>query len=373
MSSGPDTLNAPNGAAGTRGRASSPAAPGVRGASDRPSRAAEIGLRDGADSPPPGSVSPLGLLPDLIRMGARGIAPRVSSLASLGLPNPGTLPRMISCMPRVASDALHLMMSRPVSGSNEDEWGFDEGLAESITPFFDFLYCNWWRVETTGAHNVPATGGALLVANHAGAVPWDATMLQMAIMREHPLPRHVRFLVHPWAFEVPFFGTGLRKCGGVPASADNARRLLEEHRLVAAFPEGAKGAGKLYRDRYRLQRFGRGGFAAVALRTGVPIIPVAIVGSEEVYPKLGEMRPLARVLGMPDLPVTPTFPLLGPLGALPLPSRWRIEFCQPIDLSDYGPEAAENRGVVFEISEAVRAAIQENVDANLVTRGSPFV
>jgi 1-acyl-sn-glycerol-3-phosphate acyltransferase len=141
---------------------------------------------------------------------------------------------------------------------------------------------------------------------------------------------------------------------------------------VAVFPEGVKGAGKPFRERYRLQRFGRGGFVEIALRTGAPIVPVAVVGSEEIYPKIGDAGLVARAIGAPYFPVTPTFPLLGPLGLVPLPSKWRIEFCEPIDLSGYGPEAADDRALMFELSERVRDTIQEKLYENLVKRGPAF-
>jgi 1-acyl-sn-glycerol-3-phosphate acyltransferase len=138
------------------------------------------------------------------------------------------------------------------------------------------------------------------------------------------------------------------------------------------FPEGVKGTGKQFSERYRLQRFGRGGFVEVALRTGSPIVPVAVVGSEEIYPKLADARPLARAFGAPFVPVTPTFPWLGPLGLIPLPSKWRIEFCDPIDLSEYGPEAADDRRLLFDVAEQVRETIQAKLYENLVKRRAAF-
>jgi 1-acyl-sn-glycerol-3-phosphate acyltransferase len=228
-------------------------------------------------------------------------------------------------------------------------------------------------VHVEGILNVPSHGRALLVGNHAGSLfPWDAFMIGTAILEEHPLPRFARYLVVNWAFELPYVSLAIRKFGGVPASPYNAIRLLEEDELVGVFPEGVKGTGKDFKDRYRLQRFGRGGFVEIALRTGAPIVPVAVVGSEEIYPKLGESGALARLTGAPFFPITPTFPLLGPLGAVPLPSRWRIEFCDPIDVSGYGPAAADDRTLVFEISERVRDTIQQKVYENLVKRGSAF-
>jgi 1-acyl-sn-glycerol-3-phosphate acyltransferase len=172
---------------------------------------------------------------------------------------------------------------------------------------------------------------------------------------------------------LPWISHFMRRVGGVVASPFNATRLLEEGHLVMVFPEGAKGAGKPFSERYRLQRFGRGGFVEIALRTGSPIIPVAIVGSEEIYPKIGDSRTLARLIGSPYFPITPTFPALGPLGTIPLPSRWRIEFCPPIDVSGYDPESASDRSVVFALSERVRETIQDKLYENLVKRGSAFM
>src|SRR2546426_6421443 len=235
------------------------------------------------------------------------------------------------------------------------------------------MYERWWRVDAIGVPNLPAQGQAMVVANHAGVLPWDATMMNVAIRKHHPLPRQPRFMVLDWAFRLPWVSGCMRRVGGVVASPYNAMRLLQQGHLVMVFPEGAKGAGKPFSERYRLQRFGRGGFVELALRTGSPIVPVAVVGSEEIYPKLAESRLLAKLTGAPYFPITPTFPALGLLGAVPLPSRWRIEFCPPIDVSDYGPEAADDRALVFELSERVRETIQEKLFENLVHRGSAFL
>jgi 1-acyl-sn-glycerol-3-phosphate acyltransferase len=255
----------------------------------------------------------------------------------------------------------------------EDEWGFDEDFTELVEPFFGFLYDRWWRVKVSGVHNVPPHCGAMLAANHAGILPWDATMISVALLREHPLPRHPRFLVLNWAFDLPWVSVFMRKVGGVVASPYNALRLLEQDQLVAVFPEGVKGTGKSYSERYRVQRFGRGGFVEIALRAGAPIVPVAVVGSEEIYPKLADFPPLARLIGAPFFPVTPTFPWLGPLGAIPLPSRWRIEFCDPIETASYGPDAAGDRAAVLELTERVRDTVQQALYENLVRRGPAFI
>jgi 1-acyl-sn-glycerol-3-phosphate acyltransferase len=276
-------------------------------------------------------------------------------------------------LPREARDALNTAIRRLGGDYPEDEWGFDEEFAEAVFPFFEFMYERWWRVQVDGVQHVPSHGRALLAANHAGIMPWDGTMIQVGMLKQHPLPRYARFLVLNWAFELPYVSVLIRKVGGVPASPYNAMRLLEQDELVAVFPEGVKGTSKDFKDRYRLQRFGRGGFIELALRTGSPLIPVAVVGSEEIYPKVGEAPLLARLLGAPFFPVTPTFPALGPLGIVPLPSKWRIEFCEPVDLSGYGPEAADDRALVFELSEQIRDTIQHKVYENLVKRGSAFI
>jgi 1-acyl-sn-glycerol-3-phosphate acyltransferase len=277
-------------------------------------------------------------------------------------------------LPKRLRDAIERMGRRLAGEYHEDEWGFDEEFAEAAYPLFEFLYERWWRVETTGVVNVPAHGRGLIVSNHSGSLfPFDATMIGVGIMKEHPLPRWTRPLVLNWAFELPFLSFFMRKVGGVPASPFNAIRLLEQDELVMVFPEGVKGTGKKFEQRYRLQRFGRGGFVEVALRTGAPIIPTAVVGAEEIYPVLGQSSALARLAGAPFLPLTPTFPWLGPLGLIPLPSRWRIEFCEPIDLSEHGPEAAEDKALLFDISERVRETIQAALYENLVKRGSAFL
>jgi 1-acyl-sn-glycerol-3-phosphate acyltransferase len=290
-----------------------------------------------------------------------------------GLDLPEALSRSTAAMPRGVRESARAARARLAGDYDEDAWGFDEEFAETVEPFLDFLYDHWWRVQVTGVENVPSHGRALLAANHAGILPWDGTMISIAIMREHPLPRPPRFLVLNWAFELPFVSVAIRKVGGVVASPDNALRLLEEDQLVAVFPEGVKGTAKPFAERYRLQRFGRGGFVELALRSGAPIVPVAVVGSEEIYPKLGESSLLARLTGAPFFPITPTFPWLGPLGVLPLPARWRIEFCRPIETASLGPEAADDRSLVLELSERVRATIQEAVYANLVRRGGAFL
>lgn len=277
-------------------------------------------------------------------------------------------------LPKSLRDGVERMARRLRGEYHEDEWGFDEEFAEGAYPFFELLYDHWWRVEAAGVRNVPAHGRAMIVSNHSGSLfPFDASMITGAIMKEHPLPRWPRFMVLDWAFSLPFLSAFMRKVGGIPASPHNALRILSGDGLMMVFPEGVKGTGKPFAERYRLQRFGRGGFVEVALRTGSPIVPVAVVGAEEIYPKIADGALLARAIGAPYVPITPTFPWLGLLGLVPLPSKWRIEFCEPIELGDLGPEAADDRQLVFEISEQVRETIQQKLYENLVKRGSAFL
>ena len=253
-----------------------------------------------------------------------------------------------------------------------DGFGFDPEFTERVQRIALWFYKRYWRVETEGILNVPAHGRALLVANHAGIIPYDGAMIRTAIVAEHPRPRHARMLVVDWAFAMPFTNLLLTRTGNVLAHPDNARALLERGELVGVFPEGVKGAAKPYRDRYRVRRFGRGGFVQVALKTGAPIIPVAVVGSEEVHPVLAEVRPLARLLGVPTAPITPTFPWLGLGGLVPLPSKWFIAFGKPVDVSRFGPDAADDARVVLELSEQVRECIQDMLDRLRPRRRSVF-
>jgi len=253
-----------------------------------------------------------------------------------------------------------------------DDFGFDPQWTESFLSVFKILYRDYWRVETTGIEHVPATGRALLVANHAGVLPWDGTMIKTAMFVEHPHPRHVRALVASLFMGMPVLSWFLRRTGQTVGHPDDTRRLLERDELVLVFPEGVKGTGKPFKDRYRLRRFGRGGFVSTAIRAGAPIIPVSVVGSEEIYPMIADLAPVARALGMPYAPVTPFFPWLGPLGLIPLPSKWRIEFHPPVHVETYPPDAAEDRNLVMAIADEVRETIQKGVYENLKRRRSVF-
>jgi 1-acyl-sn-glycerol-3-phosphate acyltransferase len=250
-----------------------------------------------------------------------------------------------------------------------DPFGFDPVYWKKVEPIFEFLFERYWRVELEGLEHIPATGRMLLVANHSGTLPYDGAMLKVAIERKHPSGRALRFLVEDFVFHFPFLGAFMNRIGGVRACQDNAQRLLGDEQLVVVFPEGIKGIGKLYKDRYHLQRFGRGGFIKLAMATRTPIVPVAIVGAEEIHPMLAKLKWLARPLGLPYLPVTPTFPWLGPLGALPLPSKWTIRFGAPIQLEGPAGAGEDDMLLVMQKSEDVRTTIQQMIDEMLAKRG----
>ena len=272
---------------------------------------------------------------------------------------------------RVAS-GLALLRRRLTGQYEVDEFGFDRELTEEfLYPLLRPLYHKWFRVEVSGVDNLPAPGGALIVANHSGTLPIDGLMLGLAVHDEHPSHRHLRLLGADLVFRMPLLSELVRKAGGTLACNPDAERLLSGGELVGVFPEGFKGVGKKYTQRYQLQRFGRGGFVSAALHTGVPIVPVAIVGAEEIYPMIADIKPLARLLGTPYFPVTPTFPWFGPLGAVPLPSKWLIEFGEPIDTTPYADQA-DDPVVVFNLADQVRETIQMALRDMLERRPDPF-
>jgi 1-acyl-sn-glycerol-3-phosphate acyltransferase len=254
-----------------------------------------------------------------------------------------------------------------------DDFGFDPQWTESFLSLFMVLYRDYWRVETTGVENVPATGRALLVSNHAGVLPWDGTMIKTAVFAEHSHPRHVRALAASLFMGMPVLSWFLRRTGQTVGHPDDTRRLLERDELVLVFPEGVSGTGKNFRDRYRLRRFGRGGFIATAIRSRAPIIPISVVGSEEIYPMVADLAPVARFFGLPYFPVTPFWPLLGPLGMIPLPSKWRIQFHAPIHVEEHPPEAADDQSLVMALADDVRDIIQQGIYDNLKRRRGVFL
>lgn len=251
-----------------------------------------------------------------------------------------------------------------------DEFGLDEVTLGQVRPILDVFFDRYWRVEVHGIERLPDTGPCLLVANRSGLLPYDGLMIAHAVERHHPLHPRPRFTVADWLITRPFAQPFLARLGGVRACRENAERLLESGNFTVVFPEGVKGAAKSFRDRYQLQRFGRGGAVRVALELGVPLIPVGVVGAEEAHPILFKWRAPARLLGLPFLPVTPTFPLMGPIGALPLPSKWIIRFGEPFPIQHLEADAAEDELLVTRLTEELRSDIQVLIDRGLRDRES---
>jgi len=255
-----------------------------------------------------------------------------------------------------------------------DEFGFDPHLNDAIfLPLLRVLFNSWFRVEVSGIENLPRTGAALVVANHAGVLPFDGLMTAVAVHDKHPTHRDLRLLAADMVFDMPMLGQAARKAGHTMACTADAHRLLAAGELTAVFPEGYKGLGKHFKDRYKLQRFGRGGFVGAALRTKAPIVPCSIVGSEEIYPMVADVKLLARLLGLPYFPVTPLFPLAGPVGMVPLPSKWHIQFGEPIETADYDESAAEDPMITFELTDQVRETIQQTLYQLLANRRNMFL
>jgi len=251
-----------------------------------------------------------------------------------------------------------------------DEFGMDRAAVENARPWLDVLFDRWWRVEVSGVEALPHGRPCLFVANHSGLIPWDGLMVCHALARARLAPETPRFLVEDWLLKLPFAQAWLMSIGGVRACRENAERLLRAKRSVVAFPEGAKGATKVFRQRYRVQRFGRGGVVRTAIAARVPLVPVAVVGAEEAHPVLFKVEAAARSLGLPFVPVTPTFPWLGPLGLLPLPSKWWIGFGAPLRTDELEPDAADDEILVWRLNEQLRAAVQSRLDEGLHERSS---
>ena len=322
---------------------------------------------------PDARVIPLGGDPSSSRRRQRGADDAAAAPAA---PQRGELPSNVFESPDVeerVAEALAFLRRRVTGDYEVDEFGFDPELQDRVLlEPFRWLYEKWFRVETRGLENVPDTGGALVVANHSGTIALDAVMTQVALLDHHPAQRRLRMLGADLVFKLPFVGEYARKAGSTLACAQDAQRLLDNGELVGVWPEGFKGIGKPFSERYKLQRFGRGGFVSAALRAGVPIIPTAIIGAEETYPMIGEARTVARMVGLPYVPITPTFPWLGPLGLVPLPSKWIIKFGEPIHTDEFDEAAADDPMLVFNLTDEVRETIQQQLYRLLVQRRSVF-
>jgi 1-acyl-sn-glycerol-3-phosphate acyltransferase len=274
---------------------------------------------------------------------------------------------------RKVAGAMAFLRRRITGDYAIDDFGFDVDLTDNVVlPALRPLYEKYFRIECRGMENVPSEGGALIVANHSGTVPVDAAMTQLALHDHHPAARHLRMLAADLVFTMPVVAPMARKTGATLACNEDAERLMRSGELVGVWPEGFKGIGKPFSERYKLQRFGRGGFVSAALRSGVPIIPCSIVGAEEIYPLVGNIPTLARMLGIPYIPITPFFPLLGPLGLLPLPSKWIIEFGEPIETDKLGAAGADDPMLVFNLTDQIREVIQQTLYRLLLARRSVF-
>ncbi len=252
-----------------------------------------------------------------------------------------------------------------------DDYGFDAEVTERfLMTALRPIARKWFRIEVAGIDNIPADGGALVVSNHSGTLPMDALMTLVTV-HDHT-GRHLRPLGADLVFRTPVVSSVARRSGATLACQEDAERMLAGGELVGVWPEGFKGIGKPYAERYKLQRFGRGGFVSAALRTGVPIVPLSVVGAEEIYPLVGNVPALARLLGVPYVPITPFFPWLGPLGLVPLPSKWLLEFGEPIRTDAFEDGAADDPMLVFNVTDQVRETIQQTLYSLLMRRESVF-
>jgi 1-acyl-sn-glycerol-3-phosphate acyltransferase len=254
--------------------------------------------------------------------------------------------------------------------SDVDEWGRSEHMRSLARKVYAPLYKHWFRVEWEGLEKIPKTGGALLVANHAGAIPSDAPVIMHGI--EEELGRPVYGLADYFFREAPWVGTMWARVGGVPAHPDNAVRILRDQgQLVLVFPEGTKGPSKTYTDRYRLRRFGRGGFVEIAMRAGVPVIPIAVVGAEESMPILFRVPRLAKLLGVPYFPVTANMMAFGPLGlGLYFPSKFKLRVLDPVTFNVPAAQERYSKSRVMEEAETIRMQLQETLYEMLRERRS---
>jgi 1-acyl-sn-glycerol-3-phosphate acyltransferase len=253
-----------------------------------------------------------------------------------------------------------------------DEFGKGADLDNMLEAFMTFMYKKYWRVETSGLENIPSEGRTLIVSNHSGVLPFDGAMMGTAIYKFHPARRYARFLIEDWFGQLPFATEFMNAVGQVRACQENAERLLRQDELVGVFPEGIKGMSKGFKNRYNLARFGRGGVIRLAIRTRSPVVPCAVVGAEEIYVVLGYANWLGKMLGMPLFPITATFPWLGPLGLIPMPTKWHIQFGEMISYEEYDDSALKDNVIINRLNRQLRATIQEMLDSMLKKRRSLF-
>jgi 1-acyl-sn-glycerol-3-phosphate acyltransferase len=282
------------------------------------------------------------------------------------------IPEVTEPAPHVDLRQLRELVPSAEPGRELDDWGRSQRVFDLVEPLLDFYYRHWFRVDVEGIENVPADDGALIVSNHSGALPPDAPMIMQAIRHEHSHPRPLYMLGEDWFKGYPGVGMLANKIGLVGAHPANAQRLLgDEGRLVLVFPEGQKATRKLFWQRYRLRRFGRGGFVRTAMRAGVPIVPTAVMGAEEAMPIFAHVPLLQRLTGLIYFPINHAFPHFGlAAGLMYLPAKFRIRFLEPVDMSAYGPDDADDIALVGRLSERIRLRIQEELDDLVLARRS---
>jgi 1-acyl-sn-glycerol-3-phosphate acyltransferase len=271
-----------------------------------------------------------------------------------------------------SASITEIIKDRLLNTGQSDKNGFDRELNDrvfmaALRPLAEV----WFRTQVRGIENIPNQGAALVAGNHSGAIGLDALMTQLAIFDTHPYKRHIHMLAADLVFDVPIVKDIARAAGHTNASPEEAMRLLGSGKLVGVWPEGFSGVGKTWMRRYELQHFGKGGFITTAREANVPLIPLAIVGAEEAYPMVANVEPLAKLFKLPYFPITPTFPLLGPLGVLPLPSKWIIQFGKPIPPSELPSQYDEK--AVLDFAHHFRGLIQNMVDELIIERGNPWV
>ncbi len=277
-----------------------------------------------------------------------------------GRPVVGEKNRSTAIVPiRVASEAADAQEDPRLS--DVDEWGRSERTRALARALYEPIYSKWFRAEWEGLEKIPREGGALLVANHAGAIPSDAPVIMHGIEKE--LGRPVYGMADYFFRTMPVVGTLWARAGGVSARPANAYRLLkEQNQLALVFPEGTKGPSKSFTDRYQLRRFGRGGFVEIAMRAGVPVIPIAVVGSEEAMPLLLRLPTLAKALGLPYVPVTANLLVLGPLGVVtPFPAKFKLRVLDPVRFDVPADQDRYSKSRIMEESEQIRSQLQEAV------------
>jgi 1-acyl-sn-glycerol-3-phosphate acyltransferase len=280
-----------------------------------------------------------------------------------------SVPASLSILP-VSKPQPEVDQPDPARRSDVDEWGRSEHIRSIVRRLYDPVYRYWFRVEWEGLEKIPQHGGALLIANHAGAIPSDAPAIMHGI--EEELGRPVYGLADNFFKTIPGVGVMWSRTGGVPAHPDNAYRLLhDQQQLALVFPEGTKATSKTYSDRYRLRRFGRGGFVEIAMKAGVPIIPIAVVGAEESMPIVFRMNTLARMLKLPYFPVTVNSLLMGPLGyVVYFPAKIKLRVLDPVSFDVEPGLDRYSRSRVMDEAETIRARLQDSIHDMLRERRS---